>query len=94
MVGIINERTPLLLPISNAGSNRRSSTASTVLRWDKEDHEGGLRTSFVEGVRSTFPFLTWLPKYNTDWFKGDLVAGITAGVVVIPQGSEYSFLEL
>lgn len=36
------------------------------------------------------PILTWLPKYNSDDFIGDLVAGITVGLTVIPQGLAYA----
>lgn len=38
---------------------------------------------------SLFPFVTWIGRYNLKWLYGDLVAGITVGCVVIPQGSEY-----
>lgn len=37
-----------------------------------------------------FPFLTWIHRYNLKWLYGDLVAGITVGCVVIPQGSKFS----
>lgn len=36
------------------------------------------------------PILTWLPKYNRNDFIGDLVAGITVGLTVIPQGLAYA----
>lgn len=36
------------------------------------------------------PILTWLPKYNTADAVGDLIAGITVGLTVIPQGLAYS----
>ena len=39
-----------------------------------------------------FPILEWLPKYNTNFFKGDLVAGLTVGVMLIPQGMAYAML--
>lgn len=37
---------------------------------------------------SFFPFLTWIGRYNLKWATGDLIAGITVGCVVVPQGSE------
>lgn len=43
-------------------------------------------------TRSLFPFLDWIGHYNTQWLIGDLVAGITIGVVVIPQGMAYAIL--
>lgn len=42
--------------------------------------------------RSYFPILDWLPQYNTTYFKGDLVAGLTVGVMLIPQGMAYAML--
>lgn len=36
------------------------------------------------------PILTWLPKYNRNDFVGDLMAGITVGLTVIPQGLAYA----
>ena len=39
-----------------------------------------------------FPILQWLPKYNVNLFKGDLVAGLTVGVMLIPQGMAYAML--
>ena len=39
-----------------------------------------------------FPILEWLPRYNSDFFKGDLVAGLTVGVMLIPQGMAYAML--
>lgn len=35
---------------------------------------------------SLFPFVDWIPRYNLIWLTGDLVAGITVGAVVVPQG--------
>ena len=42
--------------------------------------------------RGLFPFLTWIGRYNLQWFVGDLVAGITIGAVVVPQGMAYADL--
>lgn len=36
------------------------------------------------------PILNWLPKYNSEDALGDLVAGITVGLTVIPQSLAYS----
>lgn len=39
-----------------------------------------------------FPFLNWIMSYNLQWLSGDLVAGITVGAVVVPQGMAYAQL--
>ncbi|CAG8077883.1 unnamed protein product [Penicillium salamii] len=41
---------------------------------------------------SLFPFLTWITNYNLQWLYGDLIAGITVGAVVVPQGMAYAKL--
>ncbi|HAA19494.1 MAG TPA: sodium-independent anion transporter [Cytophagales bacterium] len=39
-----------------------------------------------------FPFLQWLPGYSRNELRGDLSAGLTVGVMLIPQGMAYSML--
>ncbi|KAL2863859.1 SLC26/SulP family anion transporter [Aspergillus lucknowensis] len=39
-----------------------------------------------------FPFLAWITRYNLQWFIGDMVAGVTVGAVVVPQGMAYAKL--
>jgi solute carrier family 26 (sodium-independent sulfate anion transporter), member 11 len=36
------------------------------------------------------PILNWLPKYSTEDAVGDLVAGFTVGLTVIPQALAYA----
>ncbi|KAJ1998846.1 hypothetical protein GGI06_006181, partial [Coemansia sp. S85] len=50
------------------------------------------RTKAVTYVQSLFPIFTWIYRYNWTWFLGDMVAGVTVGVVVIPQGMAYAKL--
>ncbi|KAE9372637.1 sulfate permease [Stipitochalara longipes BDJ] len=39
-----------------------------------------------------FPFLAWIDRYNPTWLIGDLIAGLTVGAVVVPQGMAYALL--
>lgn len=41
-------------------------------------------------IISIFPILTWIYRYNWKWLYGDVVAGITVGVVVVPQSMSYA----
>ncbi|UJR24072.1 hypothetical protein I4U23_027040 [Adineta vaga] len=41
---------------------------------------------------SFFPFLTWIYRYNFVWFTNDIIAGLTIGAIVIPQGMAYAGL--
>ena len=43
-------------------------------------------------ARNIFPFTHWITRYNLQWLYGDLVAGITIGAVVVPQGMAYAQL--
>jgi SulP family sulfate permease len=43
-------------------------------------------------IKKIIPILEWLPKYNSSLFKDDLVAGITVGIILIPQGIAYALI--
>ncbi len=62
---------------------KKSSQGShkTVLR----DKAIGLLTSF-------FPPCQWIPRYRWPFLKGDLLSGITVGVMGIPQGMAYALI--
>ncbi len=38
------------------------------------------------------PFLQWLPNYNKRWFAKDMVAGLTVGILLVPQGMAYAMI--
>lgn len=43
-------------------------------------------------VKQLFPALEWLPNYSLDWLKKDVFAGLTVGVMLVPQGMAYALL--
>jgi SulP family sulfate permease len=43
-------------------------------------------------IKKIIPILEWLPNYDKSYFKGDLAAGITVGIVLIPQGIAYALI--
>lgn len=43
-------------------------------------------------LKSLFPIASWILHYNGKWLYGDLVAGITVGVVLVPQSMSYAQL--
>lgn len=43
-----------------------------------------------ENVSKKFPIIQWLPRYNSTNAVGDLVAGFTVGLTVIPQALAYA----
>lgn len=43
-------------------------------------------------ISQLIPSLEWIPNYKKSWFKGDLSAGLTVGVMLIPQGMAYAMI--
>ncbi|KAJ5466314.1 sulfate permease [Penicillium desertorum] len=62
----------------------------TSIDWIREITPSGAQLGRY--LLSLFPFLTWIGNYNVAWLWGDLVAGITVGAVVVPQGMAYAEL--
>lgn len=46
----------------------------------------------VLGLRYFVPILEWAPRYTFDFFKADVVAGITIATLAVPQGISYATL--
>ncbi|KAL0419863.1 UNVERIFIED_CONTAM: Sulfate transporter 3.1 [Sesamum radiatum] len=42
---------------------------------------------FILGLQYVFPILEWGPRYTLQFFRADLIAGITIASLAIPQGS-------
>jgi sodium-independent sulfate anion transporter 11 len=43
-------------------------------------------------LRSLFPVLSWIGRYNSTCIASDLIAGVTVGAIVVPQGMAYASL--
>ncbi|MEM9001679.1 MAG: solute carrier family 26 protein [Bacteroidota bacterium] len=43
-------------------------------------------------LRRYFPILDWLPKYKKAYASGDISAGFTVGVMLVPQGMAYALI--
>jgi sodium-independent sulfate anion transporter 11 len=37
-----------------------------------------------------FPIIGWLPRYDYRWLVNDVIAGLTLGLMLIPQGLSYA----
>ncbi|KIJ17343.1 hypothetical protein PAXINDRAFT_131065 [Paxillus involutus ATCC 200175] len=44
----------------------------------------------VNYVTSLFPIFGWITRYNPGWLTGDLIAGLTVGIVLVPQSMSYA----
>ncbi|MCW9708740.1 SulP family inorganic anion transporter [Fodinibius salsisoli] len=45
-----------------------------------------------EWLKKTFKIVDWLPYYSLSKFRGDLSAGLTTGIMFIPQGMAYAVI--
>ncbi len=43
-------------------------------------------------LKQFLPILEWIPQYNKRYFRGDLLAGLTVAVMLVPQGMAYGLL--
>ncbi|KAI7879981.1 sulfate permease [Lichtheimia hyalospora FSU 10163] len=43
-------------------------------------------------LSNTFPLFQWIHRYNVSWFCQDLIAGMTVGVITVPQAMAYARL--
>ena len=43
-------------------------------------------------MQRMFPILQWLPTYKKSWFTKDLIAGLTVGILLVPQGMAYAMI--
>ena len=46
----------------------------------------------MKTIKRLIPILQWLPNYKGNQFRGDLIAGITVAIVLIPQGIAYALI--
>ncbi|KAL1383590.1 SulP family sulfate permease [Phyllosticta capitalensis] len=75
---------------SVASADTFIETEPTVAEWFRSIFPSGRDVG--QYFKRLFPFLTWITHYNLQWLYGDLVAGITVGAVVVPQGMAYAKL--
>lgn len=43
-------------------------------------------------MRKFFPFLDWVTNYDKRYFLKDLIAGLTVGIILVPQGMAYAMV--
>ncbi|KAK7576133.1 hypothetical protein V9T40_012419 [Parthenolecanium corni] len=76
--------------VDEIGPRRRTSVkekVDSVVPWVGSRIK---RTFSIRNVKKRFPILNWAPKYNFQCAVGDLVAGITVGLTVVPQSLAYA----
>lgn len=43
-------------------------------------------------LQKILPILSWMPSYKKKWLKGDIIAGLTVGVMLVPQAMAYAMI--
>lgn len=46
----------------------------------------------MKGIKQFLPILDWMPSYKGSYLKGDMAAGLTVGIMLIPQGMAYAMI--
>lgn len=54
------------------------------------EHTDNIGQRILQYFISLFPIITWIHRYNLTWLYGDLIAGITVGIVAVPQSMSYA----
>ncbi|KAG1832698.1 sulfate transporter family-domain-containing protein [Suillus variegatus] len=74
--------------IGNPEQTVTTITTETYLKGIVKDPRHGA----VKYLISLFPIFGWITRYNLGWLTGDLIAGLTVGMVLVPQGMSYAIL--
>lgn len=69
----------------------------TDVTWNKAGHLASKGARAFPSVSKQYlldkvPIVSWLPHYNPRWIFNDVVAGLTLGLMLIPQGLSYATL--
>lgn len=67
----------------------------TDYNWNRVGHvtKAGARalpSGTIAYLQNKVPIIGWLPKYNPRWFLNDVIAGLTLGLMLIPQSLSYA----
>lgn len=50
----------------------------------------GIPKYFKHYLSNLLPIVYWIHRYNLTWLMSDIIAGVTVGIVAVPQGMGYA----
>jgi sodium-independent sulfate anion transporter 11 len=50
----------------------------------------GIPKYFKGYLSNLLPIIYWIHRYNFTWLISDIIAGVTVGIVAVPQGMGYA----
>ncbi|KAG8732946.1 hypothetical protein FRC12_019028, partial [Ceratobasidium sp. 428] len=62
----------------------------STLDYVQSARETDVKGSILGYLSSLFPVLQWVTRYNLGWATGDIIAGLTVGLVLVPQSMSYA----
>lgn len=65
-------------------------TAAASMTQSLSGSTRNLKPKFTSYLKSLFPFMNWIAQYNPTWAVVDAIAGLTVGMVVVPQSMSYA----
>jgi hypothetical protein len=75
----------------------QQSTGEIIIDYEPDSYKKQTQEFFrqlphiiKEYIISLFPIATWIHRYNLQWLLRDIIAGVTVGVVVVPQSMGYA----
>lgn len=77
-------------PLLVNDQTQKESTWDKVRKTGPWVKEKARKTCTKKTLYKRLPILNWLPKYDKSCAIGDILAGVTVGLMVIPQGLAYS----
>ncbi|EFA76197.1 Sulfate transporter 4.1 [Heterostelium album PN500] len=91
--GADHDPTPHSFTPTLVGNNDDDIFMSTIRQIRQFKFEKKHKKRFIHYLLGLLPIVSWLPKYNIkNNLRGDIIAGLTVGVMLIPQGMAYAMV--
>mmetsp|Transcript_114244 Transcript_114244/g.369117 ORF Transcript_114244/g.369117 Transcript_114244/m.369117 type:complete len:858 (-) Transcript_114244:88-2661(-) len=87
---ILRDRQLKSNPISATAFKCKAEDDDEAVRKTWRKSQGDDQSQVMKFMKTYMPVFTWLPQLNLKSVQADVIAGLTVGVMVIPQGMSYA----